>query len=220
LDRHFAGAQCRCFGEVLRESNEVVRRYLFVGFTDCEVHPHLASRAQFGKKRCTNEGMGESPAARTRFVHQPRGDRLVERVQATVIAARHAGKHVKPKVTADYRGPGQHVVRRFPEARQSSSNYLANSVGDRHLFYRSGWHPAGSVVNQRASLRKVTQHLADEKWIALGLGVYRDSELVPFLVEIMLVHRGHNLFDPDKFEAAQRDPLDVGYAPQVREQFA
>ena len=161
---------------------------------------HALERHELGEQHLPDERVGEpEPGERTRLLDDESGlARLGDRVDQ--LGAAHLLDEREVERRADDRGDRERVVRRVRQARQPPAGGLAHAFGQRAGLPRA------------AGLLDVAHHLDQEERVARRhLG-----ELAPEGA-VGVADRGEVGVDVGGGEAAERDAMRVGVAPQVGE---
>jgi hypothetical protein len=123
-----------------------------------------------------------------RLLQQSRPHPLVQGVaDHLVVQPGHRRQHVDGDGAAHHGGDRQHLVGLGAQARHASAHHVAHPLRDVEVD-RVGHLPAAVDAADRTGLDEVTQHLADEEGVALGLTAQHPPERLRPLVE--LVPRG------------------------------
>ena len=168
-----------------------------------------------------DEGVGEVvvPGCVGEFAYQGRSGGGVEDVEQLVFRClAGAGEHVEVEVAADHRGERQHPLGVWSQPPDACADHRTDAGGQGDLLDGVGCHPsAGGILVDRPGLGEVSEHLAHEERVAVGLALHRMGETHGGVFEGVPSGGFHERHDAGVVESGQLDVHDTVLSMQGRE---
>ena len=139
-------------------------------FRDAPVQPQPTAGGELVDEDAAHQGVGEPVLVDTGVFNEACFQCGLEAGDHLLVTDSRCGDDVTdPKVAPHYCRGAQHVGAVRSERVETLPEHLLDPFGDPELADTQIAGPAALAAHDRAGLDQVTDHLADEEWVALGL---------------------------------------------------